>query len=92
MLISIYEYTSLLSSTVILNLNMPSSKREETKEKKVPFKNCSGFNWSNRWDFYDSKKKISFCRMCKINYFLSNEAIKIFAVKFLLFNYFMLKF
>ena len=66
---------------------MPSLIREETKEKKVPFKNCSGFNCNNRWDFYDSKKKISFCRKCKINYFWFNEAIKIFVVKFLLFNY-----
>ena len=56
---------------------MPRSNREETKEKKVPFKKWAGPNCSNKWEFYDSVKKISFCTKCKINYFCSNEAIKI---------------
>ena len=81
-MILIYKYTALPRSTIILNLNMPRSNMEETKEKKIPFKKWAGFNCNNKCDFYDSKKKISFCRMCKINYFWSNEAIKIIAVNF----------
>ena len=56
---------------------MPRTNREETKEKKVPFKKWAGPNCSNRWEFYDSAKKISFCRICKLNFFRFNEAIKI---------------
>ena len=58
---------------------MPRTKREETKEKRVPFKKWAGPNCSNKWEFYDSNMKISFCRKCKFNYFWSNEAVKIIA-------------
>ena len=56
---------------------MPRSNIEEIKEKKVPFKNWAGPNCRNRWEFYDSVKKITFCRKCKLNYFFTNEALKI---------------
>ena len=56
---------------------MPRSNREETKEKRVPFKKWAGPNCTNLWEFYDSVKKISFCRKCKLNYFCFNEALKI---------------
>ena len=56
---------------------MPRTNREETKEKRVPFKNWAGPNCSNKWDFYDSVKRISFCRKCKVNFFCFNEATKI---------------
>ena len=72
-MISIFKYTVLPISTIILNLNMPRSNSEETKEKKIKFKNCSGFDCNNIFYFYDSKKNISFFffRKCKINYFFS---------------------
>ena len=72
--------SALPIATIILNLNMPRTNREETKEKKVPFKKWAVPNCSNRWEFYDSVKKISFCRNCKLNYYCSNEALKIKAV------------
>ena len=72
---------------------MPRANREETKEKKVPFKKCAGTNCRDKWEFYDSNTKISFCRKCKITYFWTNEAIKIkdkflfiYIMLFLLFN------
>ena len=65
---------------------MPRSKREEIKENRVPFKKWAGPNCINRWEFYDSTKKISFCRKWKFNYFWSNEAVKIIARSYI-FNY-----
>ena len=56
---------------------MPRTNREETKEKNAPFKKWVAPNCNNRWEFYDSIKKISLCGKCKLNYFCSNEALKI---------------
>ena len=77
----------LFRVTIILNFNMPRANREETKDKKVPFKKWARPNCSNRWEFYDSVNKISFCRNCRLNYFCSNEVLKIKAILEILFFY-----
>ena len=69
--------SALLWVTIILNLNMTRKRKDEKREKIVPFKKWAGPNCNNRWEFYDSVKKISFCRECKLSYFCLNEALVI---------------